>query len=639
MSVFIPEKLQPGETRISRWLAVVICILTVMGVLLAVNQIFSLQVFGFKPILSSFLYYECAMFVPICVLINPKNRKIIWYDIVIAIIAFVDCLYLGVTALESTVNAWEYSAPTLPTAAAVVLWIIIIIALSKSGGAALTVICLIFGLFPLVAGHMPGFLFGMQYDFFTLARMHILGQSSVFGLPLQTFGNLLIGFSIFGACMQASGCGDFFLDISMSLMKKAVGGPAKVACISSGLLGMVSGSVMSNVMTTGSMTIPAMIKSGYDPKNAAAIEACTSTGATLMPPIMGSAAFLIASNLGVPYAAVIGAAIIPAILYYLALYVQIDSYAMVHGIKNDTGLESRAKPVLKVLRDGWFFIFAFVILTYLLVVLKFEGMAPYLTSAALIILSFFNKRTRLNKTKAVELIKNIGCTIGNLVGMMSGVGLILGALSITGVALSFSRELISVVGSNPFLILITGALTCFILGMGMSPSACYIFLAIVMAPALTTVGFNVMAVHLFILYWGMISYLSPPVALAVYGACGISKSKPWETGWTACKLGIVIFFIPFFFVYNPELIGQGGITSVLVSAVSAAIGTWMISSGLGAYARFAGLLNVWQRIALTIAGFLTCWPERYTDIIGVVLGIIIIFIARRQNKVIKEIKL
>ena len=632
MKIFEKYKLAEGEIRKTPFWRILQRVFTVIGILIAVNQIFSLQIFGFKPILAAFLYYECACFLPFVFINNPKNRRIMIHDVLLFVITVAVCVYLGVTALQATIAAWEYIAPPLPTAAAVVLWALVILGLTRCGGKALTIICTVLSLFPLVAGHMPGFLFGMQYDFLTLARMHTMSQVSIFGLPLQTFGNLLIGFTIFGACMQVSGCGDFFLDISVSLMKKAAGGPAKVACISSGLLGMVSGSVLTNVMTTGSMTIPAMMKSGYDPETAASIEACTSTGATLMPPIMGSAAFLIASNLGVPYAAVIGAAIIPAILYYLALFVQIDSYAMVHNIKADRDTENAAKPIRVVLKDGWFFIFAFVILTYLLVVLKYEGMAPYLTSVALLLLACINKKTRLNKQKLLKLLDDLGGTISNLLGMMAGVGLILGALSITGVALAFSRELIALVGGKPFLILIAGALTCFILGMGMSPSACYIFLAVVMAPALVSVGFNQMAVHLFILYWGMISYLSPPVALAVYGACGISKSKPWSTGWVACKLGIVIFFIPFFFVYNPALIGQGSFLTVALSAATGIFGTWLISSGIGGYIRLGGKENTIQRILTIIAGFLMCWPEHITDVIGVALAVAVILFVKATNK-------
>lgn len=632
MKVFRSEPLKTGEVRLTRFWRTLLIAFTALGLALAINQIFSLQIFGFKPIASAFLYYECAAFLPFVYIIQPNTRKINISDIVLAFLAFAISIYLALTAMQSTLMAWEWFAPTFPTICALMFWALLLEAIRRSGGVTLTIICALFSLFPLISGHLPGFLHGAEYDILTLSRMHVLSQVSIFSVPMQTFGNLLIGFTVFGSAMKVSGCGDFFLDISNSLMGRAAGGPAKVACISSGLLGMVSGSVLTNVMTTGSMTIPSMIRTGYDPKHAAAIEACTSTGATIMPPIMGTAAFLMATQLGVPYAEVALAAIIPAIMYYLALFVQIDSYAMVNNLKASSETISRIKKIGIVMKEGWYFILAFVLLCYLLVVLKFEGWAPYLTAAALLILACIRKETRMNWKRFLALLEDIGLTISNLISLLAGVGLILGSLSITGVALAFSRELVALVGDRPLLILIAGALTCFILGMGMSPSACYIFLAVVMAPAIIEMGFNPIATHLFIFYWGMISNISPPVALAVYGACGISKSNPWKTGWLACRLGIVVFFVPFFFVYNPALIAQGSFSTVIYTAITAMIGTWLLSSGLGSYIRFGGNVSKWwMKTGVIIAGFLMCWPGQVTDIFGIVLAIVMVFLIRHCN--------
>jgi len=626
------NKLPEGEKRLTEFWKVLLLSFTVLGILLAINQVFSLAIFGFRPVLGAFLYYEFALFLPFVYILNPKTRKIAWYDLALSLLAFIICIYLGLTALKSTMLAWEWFAPTLPTVCAVLLWALLIEAMRRTAGKVLTIVCTVFSLIPLITGYLPGFLNGAQYGFLDLAKMHIISANSVFGMPMQVFGKLLIGFMVFGIVMKVSGCGDFFLNLSLALLGKSPGGPAKVACVSSGLLGSMSGSVLTNVMTTGSMTIPAMIKTGYDPKYAAAIESCASTGATIMPPIMGAAAFIMASFLGVPYATIIIAALIPAILYYWGIYVQIDCYARRKGIK---GVVEDGVPVpslWKTIKEGWYFIFAFALLCYLLIVLRYEAWAPYYTSLALLLLACIRKETRMNKKRMLDLIQEIGETLSNLIATMAGVGLILGALSITGIALAFSRELVALVGNNALLILIAGALTSFILGMGMTATACYIFLSVVMAPAIAAMGFNLIATHLFIFYWGMVSYITPPLALAVYGACGISKSDPWKTGWIACRMGIVAYFIPFFFVYDPALIAQGPILNVLYSTVTALIGVWLLSSGLEGYLSKAGVIkNVWTRVLVLAAGFLMFLPGEITDLAGVVLAVAAFILIRKSN--------
>lgn len=629
------NKLLEGETRTTKFWRTLLIIFTVLGILLSINQVFAIAVFGFRPVLGQYLYYEVALFLPFVFILNPKFRKIAWYDIALAILAFVVSAYFGATTLTSTMMAWEWYAPTLPTIFAVILWALILEGMRRSSGNVLTIICLVFSLLPMVTGHLPGFLNGAQYAFLDLAKMHIISTASIFGTPLQVFGQLLIGFMIFGIVMKVSGCGDFFLNFSFALLGKSAGGSAKVACVSSGLLGSMSGSVITNVVTTGSMTIPAMIKDGYDPKYAAAIESCSSTGACVMPPVMGAAAFIMATFINVPYATIAIAAIIPAVLYYWGIYVQIDCYARRTGMQASS---QEVPSIWKTLKDGWFYIIAFALLMYLLLVLRFEAWAPYLTSVAILLLSCVRKDTRLNKKKTIDLMVEIGETLANLLAMIAGVGLILGALSITGVALAFSRELIAIVGDHALLILLAGALTSFILGMGMSASACYIFLAVVMAPAVTAMGFSLLASHLFVFYWGMISYITPPVAMAVYAACGISKSDPWKTGWVACRMGIVLYFIPFFFIYNTSLIGQGPFLNVMYSTVTALIGVWLLSSGLEGYLIKAGTISRWwTRAILLISGFLVFMPGVMTDIIGLVLAVIVFFLIRMQNKKLNAI--
>lgn len=609
-------------------------ILTALGLLLTINQIFALKIFNFMPLDNSFLYYLIALFLPFNFIIYPKNRAVAWYDIILAFLSFAIAMYLGVNGETIMLRSWELTGPLLPTIFSIFLWFLILEAVRRSTGNVLATVCLLFSLYPLIAGSMPGFLQGVQFDFLSLARMHVISRDSIISSPTEVFGRLLIGFMIFGIVLKNTGGGDFFLKLSLALFGKYPGGPAKVACVSSGLLGSLSGSVISNVVTTGAMTIPTMKKTGYPAHYAGAIEACASTGAMIMPPVMGAAAFIMASFLQISYASIILAALVPAILYFWCIFVQIDAYARRNDLK---GIAEDQIPLLgETLKEGWHFIFAFVLMFYFLVTLRIEAWAPYFTSLALILLSAFRAETRLNREKAILLLEEIGLTLTMLMSLISAVGLILGALSVTGVALAFSRELVALVGQNSLLILIAGAITSFILGMGMTATACYIFLAIVMAPALTAMGFNPLCSHMFIFYWGMLSYITPPMALAVFAASGIAQSNPMKTGWTAVRMGIVAFVVPFFFIYNPSLLAQGPALSVLTTALSGIIGVWALASGFEGYLTWAGNIpNLFTRVIVMISGLLLMMPEMYTDIFGLLLLVILLVFTRKKNAGLK----
>lgn len=619
------------EQKLKTVWKIVLIVFTVAGLFLTINQIFVLKIFNFMPLDNSFLYYLIAIFLPFNFIIYPENRVVTWYDVILAFLSFSIGMYFGVNGATITRNSWELTGPLLPTIFSIALWFLILEAVRRSTGKVLAIVCLFFSLYPLIAGSMPGFLQGVQFDFFSLARMHVISRDSIVGMPTEVFGRLLIGFMLFGIVLKNTGGGDFFLKLALSLFGKYPGGPAKVSCISSALLGSLSGSVISNVVTTGAMTIPAMKKTGYPAHYAGAIEACASTGGMIMPPVMGAAAFIMASFLRVSYASLIGAAVIPALLYFWCIFVQIDAYARRNGIKGYT--EDQLPSLVKTLKEGWHFIFAFALLFYFLITLRIEAWAPYFTALALLFLSAVRADTRLNREKIIYMIEEIGTTLTMLISLISAVGLILGSLSVTGVALAFSRELVSLVGQNSLLILIAGAITSFILGMGMTATACYIFLAIVMAPALTAMGFNPVASHMFIFYWGMLSYITPPLALAVYAASGIAQSNPMKTGWTAVRIGIGAFILPFFFIYNPALIAKGSALSIAIEALTATIGVWMLASGLEGYIMWAGNIpNFWLRVVAIISGILLMTPETYTNLLGIIMLVILLIFIKKNSK-------
>ncbi|MEX2319778.1 MAG: TRAP transporter fused permease subunit, partial [Saccharospirillum sp.] len=315
---------------------------------------------------------------------------------------------------------------------------------------------------------------------------------------------------------------------------------------------------------------------------AGGVEACASTGGVLMPPVMGATAFVMAMFLNVPYSAVVVAAIIPSALYFLGLFIQIDAYSARNGLE---GLPKAELPTLKAtLKEGWYFIFVFALLVWMLLVMQREAVAPFYATALLLVLNQFSKKHRWGWKQAYMALTDSAKLFAELTAILVGVGLLVGALSITGLSGTIANDFIFLAGGSVLLLLLMGALTSFVLGIGMTVTAAYIFLAVALAPALTRgAGLDPMAVHLFILYWGMLSFITPPVALGAFAAATIAGARPMETGLQAMKLGSVIYFIPFLFVLNPALIMQGGPLEIAIVFVQAVVGIIFFASAMQGY--------------------------------------------------------
>jgi TRAP transporter 4TM/12TM fusion protein len=394
---------------------------------------------------------------------------------------------------------------------------------------------------------------------------------------------------MFGAVLQYTGAAHFFNNIAFAMFGGVRGGPAKVSIFASGLMGSVSGSVVSNVLTTGVVTIPAMKRIGFSPAYAGGVEACASTGGVLMPPVMGATAFVMASFLGVPYVTVALAALVPSLVFYLGLFIQIDGYAARRRLK---GLPRDELPsIAKTYAEGWHYIIVFVLLVWMLLVMQQEAIAPFYATALLLVINQFSKRYRLNWKKLGVLIEGICGALGELAALLAGVGLIIGSLSVTGLAGTLANDLVYIAGNNIYVLLVMGAITSFIFGMGMTITACYIFLAIVLAPPLVAAGFDPVAVHLFMMYWGMVSFITPPVALASFVAAGIAKAAPMAVGFQSVRLGSTMYFVPFFFVLNPALILRGSPAEIAVVVATAAVGIAFIASALEGYLVGVGALR------------------------------------------------
>ncbi len=603
--------------EVTGWVKGLFVVLTLAAIFLAVNQLFNLRLFvGVVIIENRYLYLLAGIFLALAFAafpISPRARggPTPWYDLILAALSLGACGYFTFTAHRSLMEGWEYAAPPLAMAMSFLLWALIIEATRRTGGLVIAVIVFFFSLYPVFADVVPGPISGFAQPIDDTIAYHLISNESSFGIPMKAFGQLVIGFILFGATLQFTGGGRFFNNLALSLVGGYRGGAAKVAIFASGFMGSMSGSVVSNVLTTGVVSIPAMKRAGFSSRYAAGTEACASTGGVLMPPVMGTTAFVMASFLGMPYSQIIIAAAIPSILYYLGLFVQIDAYAARNGLK---GMPRSELPSLKeTFKEGWHYIFVFAILIVMMIVFRQETLAPFYATAALVVINQLHKGTRLNLNGFINLLTGVGRSLAELVAILLGVGLIIGAFSATGLAGTLANDLVFLAGSNVFVLLIMGAITAFIFGMGMTVTACYIFLAVVLAPALTRAGLDPLAVHLFIMYWGMVSFITPPVALGAFAAATIARTSPIMAGLQAMRLGSIIYIVPFFFVLNPALIGRGSAYEVITVLITAVIGVWFIGSSLQGYLAGVGdigrgALALLRRVMLAIGGLFLAAP-------------------------------
>ncbi|MCP4715391.1 MAG: TRAP transporter fused permease subunit, partial [Deltaproteobacteria bacterium] len=504
-------------------------LVTVIAATLSFFFIFKLPIFGWVMMEMQYFSILIATFTSLAFLLFPASKKssrskVPWYDALACFLCLLGPAYVSYYNMDILLEAWDVMPPTDAVVLGVITWILILEAVRRTGGPVLTGVILVVSLYPLYAYMAPGILMAKQYSLSRIVGFNFMGTDAIYGLPTRVFCRLLIGYMIFAVTLQATGAANFFINFCLSVLGSVRGGAAKVSILSSAFFATMSGSAIANVVTTGSLTIPTMKKVGYPTHYACAIEACASTGGVLTPPVMGVTAFIMADFIGVSYASVCAAAALPIFLYWVSLFAQTDFYAAKTGLK---GLPRTELPSLRqTLKEGWFFIVALVVLIYVIFGLRMEALAPYYATAALLILANFNKKTRLKAGTFIDLTEGTGKILTELMPILVGVGMIIGALSLTGTAHGLSGSLTRLGGENMLLLLIIGAATSFLLGIGLTISACYIFLAMLLAPTLVNLGINEMAAHLFLIYWGSVSYITPPVALAAYAAASIGGASP-----------------------------------------------------------------------------------------------------------------
>jgi TRAP transporter 4TM/12TM fusion protein len=592
--------------------AALVIVATLAAIGLTLSQLLNLKLIPGTTLLENqFLYALAALFLPLVFLCYPARseragRPIPWTDWVLAAATLLFTGYLAWTAKLNLEQGWEYAAPQIAKWAAVALVAMVVEATRRTGGAVLAVIVGVAALYPVVAETMPIAIRGKAMPFLDAMAFHVYSGESVFGVPMKAFGQIVIGFIVFGIALNYTGGGKFFNDVAFALVGRYRGGAAQVGVVSSMLQGSISGSVISNVISSGVVTIPAMKRTGFSSGYAGGVEAVASTGAVLMPPVMGSTAFVMASFLNKPYAEIAAAAVLPGLLFYFGLAIQIDAYAARQRLK---GLgASELVPLRTAMRDGWPYILVFALLIYLMLGESGEAMAPFWATAALLVINQLLP-TRMSLAQFGEFLVATGRGLAELVAILTGAGLIIGAFTMTGLAGTLANDLVFIAGNGTFVLLVMGAITSFIFGLGMTVTACYVFLAIILAPALVKQGLDPMAVHLFIFYWGMVSFITPPVALAAFAAAPIARTSQWDIGWQAMRLGSVLYFVPFLFVYNPELLLKGTWPEIVATAATSFIGVFFAASGLQGYAIGGGMASGASGAlarALLIAGGIAC---------------------------------
>jgi TRAP transporter 4TM/12TM fusion protein len=603
-----------------RWLLVV---MTAVTIALCINQQFTLRFFvGYTQLNTEYYYLLVLCMLPFTFLIFPGSKhapvdRIPWYDVLLFAATAGAAAFLMANVRKAAELGWEFGGAPLPVnAAGLLMWVVLMEALRRTGGWSLLLSVLPFTVYPLFAeAAWLGPLRGNQSTLDQAIAYHTVSNESLLGIPMQAFAETVIGFLVFGTALMLTGAGKFFINLAFALCGTFRGGAAKVGIFASGLLGMMSGSVVSNVLTAGTMTIPTMKRTGFTASYAGAIEACASTGAVLAPPVMGATAFVIAQFLNISYAEVALAAVIPAALYYLALFMQVDAYAARKGL---AGLPRSELPsAWAAIKEGWYYLFVIALLIVMLLHFKRESHAPFYATALLLVLNqLFSKDKRWTFKTLVDFLEMNGRTFVELVAILAGCGLLIGAFSMTGVVSSLANDLLRLAGGNVLALLAMCAITSLVLGLGLTTTACYIFLAILVAPALEKLGLNKMAVHMFIFYWGMLSAITPPVAIASFAAAGIAGAPPMRTGWESMWVGSIIYFIPFFFVLNPALVLQGSspYLQALGLAAMIAVGILFICGGIQGYQsgigdlRKAGILEWPLRVLLVIGGIVLATP-------------------------------
>jgi TRAP transporter 4TM/12TM fusion protein len=568
---------------------------------------------------EQFLLAVLGLAIALCFL-STKRR---FWDPPAAAVGLVLCLYL----------AWRYpqlsteltSRPLDGIVTSALLALLVLEGTRRMAGFSLVVFTLAGVVYAMFGHYLPGVFQARPVDFTRLLVYLNLDTNALLGTSLQIAIIVVVPFILLGNVLGRCGGSEFFTDLARAWMGRYRGGSAKVAVVGSSFFGMISGSAVANVSAVGVITIPLMKRSGFPAQIAAAIEAVGSTGGQLMPPVMGAAAFLMAEVLQVPYAEVMIAAIIPAFLYYLALFFQVDVEAAKRGIAGEP--RERLPQLAAVLKSGWYFPLPFVALVYALVGLNWQAEYAALLATGILIglsLVFGYKGLRVPLREMFAAIVSTGGAVVDLILICAVAGMFIGILNISGLAFGMTLQLLAITGESMALMLIVTAVMAILLGLGLPTVGVYIIMATLIAPALVKVGVAPLAAHMFLLYFGIMSMVTPPVALSAFAAANIAGADVDRTGWTATRIGWAAYIVPFLFALSPSLLMRGDALTIVWAVATASLGIWLGTIGVVGY--FYRPITGLTRVAFILAGILTLIPADmfrsaiFTDIVGLALG-------------------
>ncbi len=550
---------------------------------------------------------------PLVIVGDPRNMlRIIGFCVDLALVALI--LFIEIYTIHD-IDAFHLRfGDKDPTDLLVggLLIALVLEATRRAVGWAMVIITGFFIFHALYANYFFGFFYGPPVRFGKFIDTLFMSSDGIFGIPLHVCATYIVLFIIFGAVLIRSGAGRFFIDLAIALTGHRVGGPAKAAAVASGFMGTVSGSAVANVVTTGSFTIPLMKNLGYRARFAAAVEACASSGGQITPPIMGAAAFIMAEFLETSYSNIIIAAAIPAFLYFATIYFMVHLEAEKHGIGRIA--KDRLPKVGQVLERGWHLLIALAVLVYFLIV----GYTPMKSAiwglGALFLLSFVNKNTRMSPVDLMAALEaGIRATVPVTIACACA-GLIIGSVFVSGLGLKFTQSVIEFSGGNLLILLALTGISAIILGMGITTTAVYITVAALIVPALINIGIEPIAAHMYAFYFGVVSTITPPVALASFAAAAIAKTRPMATAVESTRVGIAKYLVPLVFVYNPSLLFVGSIWLTVISTALAIAGLWVLSISLEGWYR--GPINTAQRALALVAAILMLIPP-ITPIAGI----------------------
>ncbi|MEQ8319265.1 MAG: TRAP transporter permease [Rhodospirillales bacterium] len=497
----------------------------------------------------------------------------------------------------------------------------------------IVILALVFLVYAFVGPFLPGLLVHRGYSLERVISHLYLGGGGIFGTPLGVSATFVIMIVIFGAMLERSGAGKVLMDIATGATGKSRGGPAKAAVVGSSLMGMISGTAVANVLTTGTISIPLMKRNGYKAHVAGAVEAVASTGGQLMPPVMGAAAFIMADLTERPYLEIATAAIIPSFLYYVVLFMVVHLEAVKHDIPILSGEE--LPGIRSTLLGGGHLLLPLVVFAWMLITGYSVMFASFWAVVATLVASYAKRSTWLTPRQLLGSFVDGAYAVLPVAAACATAGIIIGVITLTGLGLKFSSLIIAIAGDNLVIALILTLIASLVLGMGLPTAAAYILVSTLVAPALVDLGVDLLAAHLFCFYGAMLSAITPPVAMAAYAAAGLANANPFRIAVTAVRFGIAAFIVPFFFVMNPALIGVGSITMILMAAITATIGALAIASAVQGWL-FVRMSFI-ERIAVFGSGLMLIAPEIKTDLAGAALVAAgFAYQWYRRNKVVDE---